>query len=106
MADSTPCPIKTANDIFGGKWKPGILYRLMKRPHRYSELARDMPWVSERVLTRALKEMQRDGIVTRTATGSPPMRVEYALSAEGDTLRPVLAAICDWGTDRLARDGG
>lgn len=101
---SQPCPIKRATDLFGGKWKPGLLYRLENGAKRYSELRREMPWLSERVLTRALRELEADGLITRRAHGPPPARVDYALSAEGRTLGPVLAAICQWGEARIARE--
>ena len=94
---SDECPMQTANRVFGGKWKPGILFRLADRTHRFGELKRDMPWVSERVLIRLLKELVDDGIVRRKDFRTVPPHVEYSLTDHGDTLVPLIRGIADWG---------
>lgn len=100
------CPIQTAIAVMGGKWKPGILYRLQEGTFRLSELRRAMPWISEKVLIRQLRELEADGIVARRDHGTVPPHVDYSLTAYGRTLRPLLAEICRWGEDHIARTGG
>lgn len=102
MADSPYCPMEVASRVFGGKWKPGILFRLIERSHRYSELKRDMPWISERVLIRQLKELVADGIVHRKDYRQVPPRVEYSMTEHGKSLAPLLQAMADWGDTHYA----
>ncbi len=94
---SAPCPVQTAIDIIAGKWKAGILFRLQKGPMRLSQLLREMPWISERVLIRQLKELVAVGVVDRHDFQTVPPRVDYSLTSYGQTLSPILAAIGDWG---------
>ncbi|MBO6605081.1 MAG: helix-turn-helix transcriptional regulator [Roseicyclus sp.] len=97
MAEVPYCPMEVANRVFGGKWKPGILFRLAKRSYRFGELKRDMPWISERVLIRQLKELVEDGIVHREDHRQVPPRVEYSITEHGRTLAPLLKSMADWG---------
>ena len=105
MPASTTCPIQTAVEVMGGKWKPGILSRLRGRTVRFGQLRREMPWISERVLIRQLKELVADGVVARTDHGEMPPRVDYALTPYGDTLGPVLDAMGVWGQQHLRPNG-
>jgi len=93
----TTCPVQTAVTVIGGKWKPGIVFRLQEGTFRFGELKRQMPWISERVLIRQLKELEADGVVFRRDYQEVPPRVEYSLSDYGQTLRPVLQEIAAWG---------
>ena len=102
----TGCPVKAAVDAIGGKWKPGILFRLLEGSWRLSELRRDMPWISERVLIRQLRELEADGIVLRHDHGEMPPRVDYALTAYGRTLEPLLTEMGRWGEAHLVRASG
>lgn len=104
MADVPACPMEAANRVFGGKWKPGILFRLAERTYRFSELKREMPWISERVLIRQLKELVADGIVARTDYRQVPPRVEYALTPCGQTLTPLLRSMARWGAEHIDND--
>lgn len=101
MPVTTTCPIQTAVEVMGGKWKPGILSRLRGRTVRSGQLKREMPWITERVLIRQLKELVADGIVRRTDHGEMPPRVDYALTSYGTTLAPVLEAMGKWGQGHL-----
>lgn len=105
MPATTTCPIQTAVEVMGGKWKPGILSRLRGRTVRFGQLRREMPWISERVLIRQLKELVADGIVARTDHGTLPPRVDYALTPYGNTLAPVLEAMGMWGQAHLRKEG-
>ena len=103
MTDPTACPVQTTVDVIGGKWKPGIVFRLQNGTYRFGALKREMPWISERVLIRQLKELEADGVVTRTDYREVPPRVEYALSAYGETLRPLLREVAKWGAAHIER---
>jgi DNA-binding HxlR family transcriptional regulator len=99
------CPVELAVDVIGGKWRPVILAHLKEGVHRYGELRRRMPDVSEKMLTQRLRELEADGLVTRRALATSPPHVEYALTEEGRSLAPVLQALYDWGTARAERTG-
>jgi DNA-binding HxlR family transcriptional regulator len=97
MANVTPCPVQTAVSVMGGKWKPGILFRLQKGTFRFSALKREMPWISEKVLIRQLKELEASGVVNRKDYSEVPPRVEYSLTRHGKTLGPLLMNSAAWG---------
>lgn len=103
MKNKISCPVQTTVQVIGGKWKPGIVFRLQNGTYRFAELKRDMPWISERVLIRQLKELVEDGIVDRKDYRQVPPRVEYSLSEYGNTLRPLLAEVARWGAAHLDR---
>ena len=91
------CPVATTVQLIGSKWKLLILRNLMVRPWRFNELHKDLAGISQKVLTDSLRALEADGIVTRTVYAEVPPRVEYALSELGETLRPVLGAMQEWG---------
>lgn len=93
----SPCPVENTVAVVGGRWKLVILFHLISEKRRYSELQRLVPSASDRMLSRALKELARDGLVKREAFAEVPVRVEYSLTAAGETLVPLLNAMCDWG---------
>jgi DNA-binding HxlR family transcriptional regulator len=90
--------VATTLTLIGNKWKIFIVQRLIERPWRFNELQKDIPGISQRVLTDNLRSMEEDGIVTRTVYPEVPVRVEYALSELGDTMRPIIDSLFDWGT--------
>jgi DNA-binding HxlR family transcriptional regulator len=87
----------------GGKWKILILWHLGIRTSRYSELRRQIPGITEKMLIQQLRELERDGIIERRVYPEVPPRVEYAFSAYGASLRPVLCALRTWGMGHLTR---
>lgn len=91
-------PVELALDVIGGKWKMPILWRLRQRVWRYGELKKDLPRVSHKVLTEQLRELEADGLITRTAHASVPPRVEYALSELGRSALPTIEALRTFGT--------
>jgi len=94
-------------DLIGGKWKSVILFRLSESTKRFSELGRLLPRISPRMLTRQLRDLERDGLVKRKIYAEVPPRVEYSLTDTGRTLQPVLDALKAWGEKRglpLVRD--
>ena len=91
------CPVATTVQLIGSKWKLLILRNLMQRPWRFNELRRDLEGISQKVLTDSLRSMEEDGILTRTVYPEVPPRVEYALSGLGQSLRPIIEAMAEWG---------
>jgi DNA-binding HxlR family transcriptional regulator len=91
------CPVEATLDVIGGKWKPLILWWLHERTHRFAELRRRMPGITEKMLTQHLRELEADGIVARKVYATVPPRVEYSLTEYGESLKHALKAICDWG---------
>jgi DNA-binding HxlR family transcriptional regulator len=83
----------------GGKWKTPILWSLYKaqRPLRFVELKRSLPRISQRMLSRQLRELEVQGILSRNIRQVKPPRVEYAMTEHGRTLHAVLIALCRWG---------
>ena len=99
------CPVATTVQLIGSKWKLLIIRNLRARPWRFNELRRDLTGISQKVLTDSLREMEADGIITRTVYPEVPPRVEYALSPLGETLGPVLDAMRVWGEDYKNNQG-
>lgn len=91
-------PVELALDILGGKWKMPILWRLMERTHRYGELRTSLGRVTHKMLTQQLRELERDGLLTRTVHPVVPPRVDYAITPLGRSARPAIEALRAWGT--------
>jgi DNA-binding HxlR family transcriptional regulator len=98
--DSIGAPVEAFIRLVRGRHKPDILIRLGKGCHRFAELRRAIPGVSERVLARQLDELERDGLVDRRVYPEVPARVEYRLTARGSSLCPVLKQMWKWGARR------
>ena len=92
-----PCPVATTVQLIGSKWKLLIMRNLLVRPWRFNELRRDLNGISQKVLTDSLRSMEEDGIITRTVYPEVPPRVEYALSELGESMRPIIKAMEEWG---------
>ena len=93
------CPVATTVQMVGSKWKLLILRNLLARPWRFNELRKDLEGISQKVLTDSLRSMEEDGIVTRTVYPEVPPRVEYSLTELGQSLKPILDAMWNWGED-------
>ena len=91
------CPVSRTLRFLEGKWKPLILNELKKGPLRSGELGRHIPEVTPKMLTQQLRELERDGLITRRVFPKVPPHVEYALSPFGRTLKPVLVSLSKWG---------
>jgi len=91
------CPVHRAMKFIGGKWKPIILFYLKDGTIRSADLARQIPEVSGKVLTSQLRELERDGIIARRIYPSVPPKVEYSMTPLGESIRPVLKALAEWG---------
>ena len=101
-AELPECPVATTVQLIGNKWKLLIIRNLLNRPWRFNELKKDLDGISQKVLTDSLRSMEEDGIVTRTVYPEVPPRVEYALSELGETMRPILSSMEQWGTNYKA----
>ena len=97
------CPVATTVALIGNKWKLLILRNLLVRPWRFNELHKSLDGISQKVLTDSLRQLEADGIVTRTVYPEVPPRVEYALSELGESMRPILDAMQAWGNSYKAR---
>ncbi len=97
MAISSICPAESTAKLIGGRWKIVILWYLFQDVKRFSELQRALTGVSQKVLTQQLRDMERDGIVTRTVYVQVPPKVEYSVTPLGLSLKPVVEAMHQWG---------
>jgi DNA-binding HxlR family transcriptional regulator len=91
------CPVATTVGLIGSKWKLLIMRNLLTRPWRFNELQKSLDGISQKVLTDCLRSMEADGIIVRTVYAEVPPRVEYTLSELGESMRPILNAMYDWG---------
>jgi DNA-binding HxlR family transcriptional regulator len=90
-------PIEVTLEVIGGKWKSVLVYHILQQPLRFSELKRLVPDVTEKMLTQQLRELERNGVISRTVYAEVPPRVDYRITEHGASLQPVLEAMCLWG---------
>lgn len=91
------CPVDAAIALMSGKWKPRILWKLHRyKVLRYSEFQREMPSITHKMLSQQLRELENDGLITRTMYPVMPPKVEYRLSDFGQTLAPVIDSLIAW----------
>jgi DNA-binding HxlR family transcriptional regulator len=96
------CSIEAAMDVIGGKWKPHILWKIKDAPLRFMAIHEKLPAISQKMLTRQLRALEADRLITRTEYPGMPPRVEYALTERGRTVIPILSSLKDWAEDELA----
>jgi DNA-binding HxlR family transcriptional regulator len=97
------CPVATTVNLIGNKWKLLILRDLLSGTKRFGELRKGLSGISQKVLTDNLRSLEEDEIVVRTIYAEVPPRVEYSLSELGETLRPIVNVMAEWGTAYKAR---
>jgi DNA-binding HxlR family transcriptional regulator len=95
------CPVTGMLQLIGGKWKPIILYCIRSETKRFGEISARIPSLSRKVLTEQLKELERDGLITRKQFNEIPPRVEYTLTTLGKSLAPVLNEMEKWGMENI-----
>ncbi len=100
------CPTETALGVIGGKWKGMILWCLAQKAMRFSELHRTIPNITQRMLIKQLRDLEAFDIIKREVFAQVPPKVEYSLSAHGETLKPILDDLEQWSraylTERIA----
>ena len=94
---SAGCPVEAALEQIGGKWKGVTLFHLLDGVKRFNELQRDVGNVTQRMLTKQLRELEAAGLIHREVYPVVPPKVEYSLTDKGESLRPILMALKDWG---------
>jgi DNA-binding HxlR family transcriptional regulator len=99
------CPVEATLKVLGGKWKILILFHIDGKPKRFSELKRRMPEITEKMLAQQLKELEKDGVVSRKVYPQVPPKVEYSITKYGKTLEPVIESMCKWGMEHRKRNG-
>ena len=96
------CALDAAMTVIEGKWKATILCKLhVKGPLRFNQLLKELEIVSPRILTKQLREMEKDGLITRTVKAEVPVCVEYTISGKGKTLIPALKILAEWGNTNV-----
>ena len=96
------CEARRILDRVADRWSLPVMQRIAARKMRFSELHRDLPGISHRMLTSTLRQLERDGIVDRTVFAIVPPRVEYALTTLGETLYDTLLKLADWSENNAA----
>lgn len=94
------CPVATTVQLIGNKWKLLIIRNLIYNgTQRFGDFIKTIPAISKKVLTDNLRALEEDGLIDREVFAEVPPRVEYSLSDLGKTLKPILDAMFDWGTE-------
>ena len=102
---TSPCPVETTLNAISNRWVALILRDLLLSTKRFGELKKSLPGISQKVLTANLRTLESEGLVVRTAYLEIPPRVEYSLTALGESLRPVLMAMYNWGVKYKVSQG-
>ncbi len=95
------CPVEATLELIGGKWKGVILYHLLNQTIRFNALKKRMPGITQRMLTKQLRELEADNLIQRKVYPEVPPKVEYSLTQKGKTLEPIILALKSWGEGHL-----
>jgi DNA-binding HxlR family transcriptional regulator len=96
------CPSRQLIEVIGNKWVCLVLAAVRNGPRRHSEILREIAGVSQKMLTQTLRELERDGLITRTVTPTVPVRVDYELTELGADLQGVMRTVKAWAEDHMA----
>lgn len=96
-SDRSTCAVEQTLKVIGGRWKVLILRELFSGVKRFNQLQRSLHGITQKMLTQQLREMEADGLIHRQVYAQVPPKVEYSLTALGESLKPVLEAMHDWG---------
>ncbi|MFI8685838.1 winged helix-turn-helix transcriptional regulator [Rossellomorea sp. NPDC077527] len=97
------CPVEGTVDVIGGKWKSVIIFHLLDGKKRFNELKRLNSGITHRMLTLQLREMEADGIVHREVYPVVPPKVEYSLTEFGQSLKPIILLMFEWGEENMEK---
>ncbi|MEM6252813.1 MAG: helix-turn-helix domain-containing protein [Cyanobacteria bacterium P01_D01_bin.156] len=100
------CPVEATLHVIGGKWKGVILYHLLSETSRFNELRRLMPDITQRMLTKQLRELEAENLISRKVYAEVPPKVEYSITEYGKTLEPIICALRTWGLQHLEKMKG
>ena len=92
------CPVEATLSLIGGKYKPIILWHLIKQPLHYMELQRLIPNATSKMLSQQLRALEKSGMISRAVIPEKPPKTIYSLTNFGASIIPVLDSMCDWGT--------
>ena len=95
------CPVEATLSLIGGKYKPIILWHLIKQPLHYMELQRLIPNATSKMLSQQLRALEKSGMISRAVIPEKPPKTIYSLTNFGASIIPVLDSMCDWGTGYL-----
>ncbi len=90
------CPIASAIDLFNGRWKSSILFHINEEPQRFNTLHRLIPAISSRMLTKQLRDLERDGLITRQVSTASPVKVFYTKTALSESLISIFDQVMEW----------
>jgi DNA-binding HxlR family transcriptional regulator len=99
------CPVDATLHLIGGKYKTLILWHLLSGVMRYGELQKLIPQATPKMLTQQLRELEKDQLIHREVFAVVPPKVEYSLTESGESLKPILLAMYDWGTAFMQKNG-
>lgn len=100
------CSVEEAMRLLGGRWRLLLVSYLLEGPKRFNELRRDVPAISQRMLTLDLRALEEAGLIQRTVYPTVPVKVEYALTEDGRRMEPVVAVMQEFGLWVKARSAG
>jgi DNA-binding HxlR family transcriptional regulator len=95
------CPMHNVMRVLGGRWKIALLYFIHQQHNRFSLLQKKMPFITTKMLSQQLKELEKDSLVVRKIYAEMPPRVEYSLTKKGKSLLPVLENLYKWGEKHI-----
>lgn len=95
------CPVTYCLSVIGGKWKPVILFCIANGVDRFGAMQRAVPGITKQMLTKQLRELEADKILSRTVYAEVPPRVDYALTDKGRSVLPVIEAMKTWGQSQM-----
>lgn len=98
------CPVTYCMSKIGGKWKPIILFLISKGVNRFGEMQRGIDGISKQMLTKQLRELEKDNILHREIFAEIPPRVEYTITEHGHTLFPIIQQMRDWGQKHMPEE--
>lgn len=99
------CSVEAAIALIDGKWKSVVMFHLLGKTLRFNEIRRQIPGVTQRMLTNQLRELEEDGLIERKVYAQVPPKVEYKLSPLGESIEPILIALKSWGDANIGRFG-